>query len=156
MRLEAAMENLHAVLGRRGDGKDPAVMLGAGAGGGLGYALLHLDARRVAGISTVMEIVDFPPLVQQADLVITGEGRFDWQSLRGKVVSGVAGLALASAKPCVVIAGEVVVGRREFSGIGVAAAYAAAEMVGGTAEALRDPVSSLRLTAARVARTWSS
>lgn len=155
MRLEAALENFHSLAGRRPDGKDPAVALGAGAGGGLGYALLHLGAERVAGISTVMSIVDLADSVGWADLVITGEGRFDWQSLRGKVASGVAAMALADAKPCVVIAGEVSVGRREFSGIGVAATYSAAEAVGGVAESMADPSGALGAASARVARTWS-
>lgn len=156
MRLEGALENFHDVIGRRGDGKDPAVALGAGAGGGIGYALMLLGAKRVPGISTVMDIVDLPGLVAEADLVITGEGRFDWQSLRGKVVSGVSSLALANAKPCVVIAGDVAVGRREFSGIGVAAAYSCAEQVGGTQRSLEAPKQSLSAVSARVARTWSA
>ena len=155
MRLEAALENFHSATGRRPDGKDPAVALGAGAGGGIGYALLHLGAERVPGISTVMEIVDLAGSVGWADLVITGEGRFDWQSLRGKVASGVAGLALADAKPCVVVAGEVSVGRREFSGIGVAAAYSAADAVGGVEASMADPAGALAAASARVARTWS-
>lgn len=156
MRLEGALENFHDVIGRRRDGKDPAVALGAGAGGGIGYALMLLGARRVPGISTVMDIVDLPGLVAEADLVITGEGRFDWQSLRGKVVSGVSSLALANAKPCVVIAGEVAVGRREFSGIGVAAAYSSAEQAGDVERSMQAPEESLSAVSARVARTWSS
>lgn len=156
MRLEGALENFHDVLGRRGDGKDPAVALGAGAGGGLGYALMLLGATRVPGIGTVMDIVDLPSLVADADLVITGEGRFDWQSLRGKVVSGVSSLALANAKPCVVIAGDVAVGRREFSGIGVAAAYSCADQAGGVDHSITAPAQALAAVAARVARTWSA
>lgn len=155
MRLEAALENFAALAGRRPDGKDPAVALGAGAGGGIGYALLHLGAERVPGISTVMTEVDLPSTVAWADLVITGEGKFDWQSLRGKVVSGVAAQALAAAKPCVVIAGEVAVGRREFSGIGVASAYSAADIAGSREASLADAAGSVEAAAARVARTWS-
>lgn len=155
MRLEAALENFAAVAGRRPDGKDPAVALGAGAGGGIGYALLQLGAERVPGIATVMSAVGLPDTVAWADLVITGEGKFDWQSLRGKVVSGVATQALSAAKPCVVIAGEVAVGRREFSGIGVASAYSTADIAGSLAASMADAAGSAEATAARVARTWS-
>ena len=57
MELEGALENFAALCGRRSDGKDPAVALGAGAAGGLGYGLLLLGGTRVAGIETVLEIV---------------------------------------------------------------------------------------------------
>lgn len=156
MRLEGALEAFHEVVGRQPDGKDPAVALGAGAGGGLGYALMLLGAKRVPGISTVMNIVHLPDLVADSDLVITGEGRFDWQSLRGKVVSGVSSLALANAKPCVVVAGDVAIGRREFSGVGVAAAYSTSDLAGGAEQSMADPHASLSEVSARVARTWSA
>lgn len=157
MRLEGAMQSLQAALGRRSsDGKDPAVALGAGAAGGLGYGLLHLDAQRVAGIDTVMSAVGFAERVAQADVVVTGEGLFDWQSLRGKVVTGVARAALEQARPCVVIAGDVLVGRREYSAMGVNSAYSVAEIVGSVQASLADPAGSLASAARRVAQTWSN
>ncbi len=63
-----------------------------------------------------------------ADVVVTGEGSFDWQSLRGKVVAGVAGAALAQGRGCVVLAGRVEVGRREFAATGVSAAYSVVDL----------------------------
>lgn len=156
MRLEGALENFHTVVGRRPDGKDPAVALGAGAAGGIGYALMHLGAERVPGITTVMDIVGLPEQVAAADLVVTGEGRFDWQSLRGKVASGIAAVATSYVKPCVVVAGEVIVGRRDYAGIGVAATYSVSDLVGGRDASLADPAGSLAAAAERVARTWSA
>lgn len=157
MRLEGAMQSLRAALGRRSsDGKDPALALGAGAAGGLAYGLLHLGAQRVAGIDTVMAAVGFRERVARADVVVTGEGLFDWQSLRGKVVTGVANAALEQARPCVVIAGDVVVGRREYSAIGVNSAYSVAQIVGSVSASLADPIDSLTLAARRVAQTWSN
>lgn len=153
--LEEALENFAAVIGPGANGRDPAVALGAGAAGGLGYGLALLGARRVPGISTVMDIVGLAELIRAADLVITGEGRFDWQSLRGKVVSGVAAVALAEAKPAIVLAGEVTVGRREYSAIGVAAAYSVATISGSVQAALEAPADRLADVAERVARTWS-
>jgi glycerate 2-kinase len=81
MELEGALENFATLCGRRSDGKDPAVALGAGAAGGLGYGLLLLGANRVAGIETVLEIVKLDDEIKKADLVITGEGCLDDQSL---------------------------------------------------------------------------
>ena len=128
---------------------------GAGAAGGLGYGLLLLGGRRVSGVQAVLEAVGFDALVEVADLVVTGEGSFDWQSLRGKVVAGVAEAALATATPAVVIAGQSLVGRRETMALGISGIYAVAENPGQVAAALADPVSTLRARAARVAITWS-
>ena len=158
MELEGTLEHLVEVVGRRPDGKDPAVALGAGAAGGLGYALLHLDATRVPGISTVLAAVGFDTLVAEADLVVTGEGCFDWQSLRGKVVSGVAEAALAQGRACVVLAGRVEVGRREYSATGVSGAYAVVDDLRergiSEADAFVRPAEHLAALAVRAARTW--
>jgi glycerate 2-kinase len=128
---------------------------GAGAAGGLGYGLLLLGGHRVSGVQAVLEAVGFEPLVQAADLVVTGEGTFDWQSLRGKVVAGVAQAALTSARPTVVIAGQALVGRRETMELGISGTYAVAENPGQLAAALADPAGTLSARAARVATTWS-
>jgi glycerate kinase len=128
---------------------------GAGAAGGLGYGLLLLGGHRVSGVLAVLEAVDFDDLVQAADLVVTGEGSFDWQSLRGKVVAGVAQTALARAKPTVVIAGQSFVGRREAMALGVSGTYAVAANPGQVVAAMADPAGTLSARTARVARTWS-
>ncbi len=159
MELEGSLESLVRAVGRRSDGKDPAVALGAGAAGGLGYALLHLGAVRVPGISTVLETVDLAAHIGRADLVLTGEGAFDWQSMRGKVVSGVAAAALSQGRACVVLAGRVDVGKREYLAIGVSGAYAVLDDLrdrGRPSEtAFGEPAACLADLAERVARTWS-
>jgi glycerate 2-kinase len=155
MMLEGAMAHFASLMGRRADGKDPAVALGAGAGGGLGFALLHLGAQRVPGLDTVRAAIRLPERIAQADLVITGEGTFDWSSLRGKVVSGVAGMAQSHAVPTVVLAGQVMVGRREFGAIGVESAYSMADEAGSVEEAMAQAADQLSALAQRVARTWS-
>ena len=76
---------------------------GSGAAGGLGFGLMLMGGRRVSGIDVVMEAVGLAQACADADLVITGEGKFDWQSLHGKVVSGVRTVA----PQLVVLAGEV-------------------------------------------------
>lgn len=128
---------------------------GAGAAGGLGAALLALGARREPGITLVHDLVGLPARVAAAELVVTGEGAFDVTSLRGKVVSGVAALALAEAVPCLVLAGTVSVGRREAAAAGIEAAYSLADAVGLQA-ALGRPEAELAALAGRLARQWSS
>ncbi len=128
---------------------------GAGAAGGLGYALLVLGGHRVSGVDVVLEAVGFEPLVEGTDLVVTGEGTLDWQSLRGKVVAGVAEAALARAKPTVVIAGQVFVGRRDSMALGISGTYAVAENPAQISAALADPAGTLSARTVRVATTWS-
>jgi glycerate 2-kinase len=128
---------------------------GAGAAGGLGFALLLLGGRRVAGAGTVLDAVRFAARVEAADLVVTGEGTFDWQSLRGKVVSAVAATGLELGTPVVVLAGQVLVGRREALAIGVESAYAVADGPEEVAAALADPAGTIAARAERIARTWS-
>lgn len=157
--LESALTAFAHVVGRRADGKNPAVALGAGAAGGLGFALLALGASRAPGIGTVMDAVGLGRRMAQCDLVVTGEGCFDWQSLRGKVVGGVAAKAAERALPCLVLAGRVEVGRREYAPAGVCASYAVVDDVrsrGGRPEdALVEAADHLADLAERTARTWS-
>jgi glycerate kinase len=152
MRLEVSLREFTSVVGRRADGKDAAVAIGAGCGGGLGYGLLHLGAQRVSGIEYVMQTVNLAEEIAKADLVLTGEGCLDDQSLHGKVVAGLATAAANIGKPCVALAGEVRLGKRECASAGIDAAYSMKELFG--AQALAEPEASLQNLAARVARTW--
>lgn len=128
---------------------------GAGAGGGLGAALLALGARREPGIAMVQRLVGLADRVARADVVLTGEGTFDFSSLSGKVVSGVAALAAEHAVPCLVLAGAVRVGRREAGAAGIEATYSLVEAVGVEA-ALTRPAQELAALASRVAQQWST
>ncbi len=153
MRLEGALENFARVCGLRSDGKNPAVALGAGAAGGLGYGLMLIGAVRVAGIETVMEIVSLDEKIARADLVISGEGCLDDQSLQGKVAVGVAAHCVAASKPCVVIAGQVRLGKREYLSAGIDAAYSMSEFAGSQRSMEQAPL-VIEEVASRVARTW--
>ena len=83
---------------------------GAGAAGGFGGgAVAFLNGRLVPGIETIARLVGLADKIRAADLVITGEGRFDEQSLDGKVVSGVLRLARRHRVAVIILAGEVVV-----------------------------------------------
>jgi glycerate kinase len=128
---------------------------GGGAAGGLGAALLALGARRESGIGLVRDRIGLDAALDAADLVITGEGSFDWQSLRGKVAAGVAEAALERGLPCLVLAGRVEVGRRELAAAGMAGAYSIADHVGSVEKAMADAAGGLRSLAERVAQEWS-
>jgi len=83
-------------------------MPGAGAAGGLGAGLVAFcGARLCRGVESVAEVIDLAGKMQGADLVVTGEGKLDDQSLRGKVVCGVAEMAGRLGVPTVAIAGQL-------------------------------------------------
>jgi glycerate kinase len=128
---------------------------GSGAAGGLGFGLALLGARREPGASAVAEAVGLPARLARADVVITGEGTLDWQSLRGKVVTAVAKLAQEVAVPTVAVAGQVLVGRRELLTVGVESAYPVARTAAEITRSLAEPAARLADRAERVARTWS-
>jgi glycerate kinase len=148
-RYDAALQKLAELSGA---GK--LTQAGAGAAGGIGWALMALGASRVPGIGTVAEALGLADAVAKADLVISGEGSFDSQSAGGKVVVGVARIAEGALRPCVVIAGRVEVGNREMRAMGISSAYSMTDVVGREASFAR-PADALARTAARVARTWS-
>ncbi|WP_328998685.1 glycerate kinase [Kribbella sp. NBC_00709] len=127
---------------------------GAGAAGGLGYALLLLGAERVSGIDLVAELTGLKEKAARVDLVLSGEGAFDFQSRDGKVIAGVAKVANDAMRPCVVLAGKVLIGSREMRSMGVESAYALVDAV-GEERAFADPHGSLATVAERVARTWA-
>lgn len=128
---------------------------GAGAAGGLGFGLLLLGGHRVAGTQEILDTVAMPDRLRRNDLVVTGEGCLDWQSLRGKVVSGVARAASTTGTPVIVLAGQVQITRRELAAIGVESAYPVARTPAQVRAALADPVGTLADRAKRVARVWS-
>lgn len=127
---------------------------GAGAAGGLGFALLLLGAERRSGIDLVVQAVGLADRARAADVVVTGEGAFDFGSRAGKVPYGVAGVASEALRPCVALAGQVLVGAREMRALGVDSAYAMVDLV-GEERSFADPEGALALLAERVARTWS-
>ena len=81
---------------------------GAGAAGGLGYAFMqHLHAQRRSGIELLLDAIDADTLLAHAALVITGEGKADAQTLRGKAPAGILSRARGHHLPVVLIAGQV-------------------------------------------------
>lgn len=89
-------------------GTDVSRLPGAGAAGAMGAGLhAFFGAELQAGITTVLDTVNFDEIISGADLIITGEGKIDTQSLRGKVVIGVAKRAAPHKVPVVAIVGDI-------------------------------------------------
>lgn len=148
--LDAALRHYASVAGG-----DPDAA-GAGAGGGLAYGLATFAGARIArGADVVLDLLRLRTRVPKADLVVTGEGSFDWQTLRGKAPAAVARAAANDGVPCVVIAGQVSVGRRELGTYGVDAAYALADVAGSVEEATEAASEWLTEVASTVAGEWS-
>ena len=101
-------------------GKDIRDVPGAGAAGGLAFgAVAFMGGKLMPGIDTVMDVVGLADALAGADWVLTGEGRFDSQSLQGKVVDGVQRLAKAAGAKTGVIAGCVQLSEPEWRAAGV-------------------------------------
>ncbi|MFG3707015.1 glycerate kinase [Micromonospora sp. NPDC047670] len=101
-RLEEGLHRLAGLLGGRPD------QPGAGAAGGTGYGLAAAwGAALVAGAATIAEVAGLPAALADADLVLTGEGRFDGQSTRGKIVGHVLAAARDAGVPVHLVAGQV-------------------------------------------------
>lgn len=89
-------------------GKQIAEIKGSGAAGALGAGILgFLGGKLESGIDTILDLIEYEKLLQGADMVFTGEGRFDSQSLRGKVIAGTAKRAGACQVPVTVVVGSV-------------------------------------------------
>ena len=122
--LESALSHF-ADKTQQATGTDNKNTAGAGAAGGLGFALLsYLNANLTAGIELILDVVDFDTHADWADIVITGEGKIDHQTIFGKTPAGVAKHAHALGKPTVVLAGAVGSGWENLQTMGVVDCYA--------------------------------
>ena len=117
--LEAGMENYRELL-RREFGIDMDEEPGAGAAGGLGAALLSfLRAELRSGIETVLDLIEFDKKLEGVSLVVTGEGRADWQSAFGKVMQGVGRRCLRQGVSAVAIVGSMGDGAEQIFDYGI-------------------------------------
>ncbi|MFY0991765.1 glycerate kinase [Halomonas sp. C05BenzN] len=130
----ADVERLDTALARFADlaaealGEDHRDLAGAGAAGGMGFAArAFLGAELRPGIELVMAQAGFDALLEEADLVITGEGQLDGQSLAGKTPVGVSRAARRKRVPVVVFAGRLAPGWQAAFDEGVTAAFALAD-----------------------------
>lgn len=117
--LEAGMKNYAEVIQTK-LGMNVDEIAGAGAAGGLGAALcVFLHAAMKSGIETVLDLIDFDGLLEGTDLVVTGEGRIDWQSAFGKVPSGIGQRCRAKGIPAVAVVGGMGTGAEKIYEFGV-------------------------------------
>ena len=127
---------------------------GAGAAGGLGAGLLALGGRRESGAAIIAEHTRLADDVATAELVITGEGRFDDQSLHGKVVSALAAGARSHRIPVLVLAGQVTLDDATLADAGIAAAFSITDHAGSVQLAISDAANQLEGLAQLTAATW--
>ncbi|MBV9550689.1 MAG: glycerate kinase, partial [Alphaproteobacteria bacterium] len=135
-------------LGRNGLAEAP----GAGAAGGLGFGgMAFLDATLKRGIEMVLDLVGFDAAVRHADLVITGEGHIDGQSLQGKLIQGVC--AHAGKTPVIALCGKLSASATDIRAVGLKTAYSInreprplAEMLAATAENLEHTAATMPLS----------
>ncbi|MBW1596049.1 glycerate kinase [Streptomyces sp. JJ38] len=124
--LDAALAHyagvLETAIGPRA--AECAAAPGAGAAGGIGYgALVGLDATFRPGIEILLDVLGFAPALERADLVITGEGSMDAQTLHGKAPAGVADAARAAGKPVVAVCGRLAIDEAAVREAGIRAVY---------------------------------
>ena len=146
---ELALERFAAVIAAsqgRASGISSPDTPGAGAEGGAGFGLLCWGAELAAGARAIAETIGLPASIAGADLVITGEGRFDGQSAGGKAPVEVARLAAEAGVPCALVAGAIGAATLEFSD-----AVSLSDLAGSADAAIADPLPWLRLAGARLA-----
>ena len=125
---------------------------GAGAAGGMGAALLaFFGAKLRPGIEIVVETIGLEAMIQDADLVITGEGRIDSQSIHGKTPVGVAAVAKRYGKPVIGIAGSLSNDVDVVHEYGIDAVFSVLSQVGTLEEALTQAAANLRAVSRNIA-----
>ncbi|MCP1319516.1 glycerate kinase [Halomonas sp. 707B3] len=160
---DADVATLDRALGHFADltakalGKDDRALPGAGAAGGMGFAAhCFLNAALTPGIEMIMQQANFAQLLNDADLVITGEGRLDGQSLAGKTPIGVSRAAKRQGKPVIVLAGSLGDGWQACTEEGVTAAFALADGLMTLEQALPRTAELLADRCESITRLWLS
>jgi glycerate kinase len=154
--LDAGLKNLASVI-RSDLGVDVLDLPGAGAAGGLGAGLsAFLSARLVPGIDLILDAAHFDDMIKGTDIVFTGEGRIDWQSVHGKVPVGVARRAKAQSIPCVALCGAIGENMEKVYDYGITAAFSAVRGAMDFEEIKRTCREDLRMLAVAVMRLMCS
>lgn len=129
---------------------------GAGAAGGIGYGALLIGAGFRAGIEVMLDVLGFAPALERADLVITGEGSLDEQTLHGKAPAGVAAAARAAGKEVVAVCGRLALAPEALGRAGIRRAYPLTEIEPDVAKCIADAGPILERSAERIARDFLS
>ncbi|MCX9155690.1 glycerate kinase [Niveibacterium sp. 24ML] len=149
--LDAALAHFAAIV-QRDLGADVASLPGAGAGGGIGAGLIAgLGVTLRPGIEVLGELLGLDAAIRDADLVITGEGRIDTQTLAGKAASGVARIAQGHGKPVIAIGGSIACSPDDLRRLGFDAAFAALQTPQSLEAAIAQAGENLRQVARNIA-----
>ncbi|MFJ3641599.1 glycerate kinase [Streptomyces sp. NPDC090108] len=151
--LDAALGRFVAVLEAEAGPKaaECAVAPGAGAAGGVGYGALLLGARFRPGIEVMLDVLGFAAALERADLVITGEGSLDEQTLHGKAPAGVAAAARAAGKEVVAVCGALSLESGVLRRAGIRAAYPLTSVEPDVSRCIADAGPLLERLAGRIA-----
>lgn len=155
-RLDAALAHFAKVLeGELGaKAAELAASPGAGAAGGIGYGALLVGARFRPGIEVMLDVLGFAPALERADLVITGEGSLDQQTLHGKAPAGVASAARAAGKEVVAVCGRLALPPETLGKAGIRRAYALTDIEPDVQKCITEAGPVLERTAERIARDF--
>jgi glycerate kinase len=149
--LDAGLEHLTRIAG------DPGRSPGDGAAGGLGYGLRVFTGARLAhGMDFVLERVGFDRQLDGCELVLTGEGRLDAQTARGKVVAGVAERARTRGIPVIALAGALSGDSYALHALGLTAAFSLCNRPMKESEAMANTAELLSALADQVVRLWAA
>lgn len=138
-------------------GVDYGEMPGAGAAGGLGFGLMAFtNAQIYSGIDLILSMIDFESKVKEADLIITGEGSTDGQTVYGKAVCGIARMAKKYDKPVICLSGAVNTDSRLLYECGVTAIFDAALKPMTLVEAMSSASENLTFISESILRLYNT
>jgi glycerate kinase len=148
--LEAALSHWAAVV-TAAEGADFTAALGAGAAGGAGFGLLAVGARITSGAELVLGIVGFDQRLDGAELVITGEGSLDEQTLAGKAPARVAAHAVAAGVRVIAVAGRCHLDDAQLRRTGIDTVHVLLDLEPDPARSMSDAVALLHRVGATIA-----
>jgi glycerate kinase len=152
--LDAGLRNLARVAAQVSDraGSTP----GAGAAGGLGFGLMAFcDAQLKSGIEVILEVARFGEKLRGADLVLTGEGALDSQTLSGKTIAGVCAAAKERGVPVIAFGGKVSLSGEELNALNLLSAFAIADAPLSLEECVARADELLQNAVERALRLWA-
>ncbi len=142
-RLDEGLRHFSKIMMRQ-FGRDFSKIPGAGAAGGMGAgAMVFLNAQLKRGAEAAIELTGFEAALQNADLVITGEGRLDAQTLRGKLIHGICRKAAMAEVPVIAVCGAMEVDTEAIESIGLLAAFSLIQAPQSLPEAIAHTASGL-------------
>lgn len=155
-KLDAGLRNLADIL-RKSVNMDVSKLESAGAAGGSGMGLhVFFGAKLRPGVDIVLDLVNLDGALENADLVLTGEGQIDWQTAFGKAPAGVAQAAKRHNIPCLALAGSIGKNVEELHKVGITAVFSICQGPVPLEQALKHAHQNLAKTTQQVVRTYLS